>query len=208
MSSSNYNNQVFRYIGVPCAADTDAALSLITFHSASSSFDSTASSSSSLESSQAQAVSPSVCSDNSADEQRPNASTKLETGGTATRKYTKQKKDPKRDTAVSYEEMIRLMNVYGPIKYQRKNPAMKEAEREIKPESIRRRFYRYFPNFADRFVKTPEGSTYMPKAGHQEEMRYREELRKKDHDAIMAKKNARRRPQTSSTAQAGTNVVV
>mmetsp|Transcript_34756 Transcript_34756/g.74030 ORF Transcript_34756/g.74030 Transcript_34756/m.74030 type:complete len:181 (+) Transcript_34756:133-675(+) len=116
----------------------------------------------------------------------------------AKRKYTKKPRDPKRDTSVSFQEMNRLMRVYGPIKCLR-NRSSKESGKTVKPESIRRKFYRWFPDFNERFVKTSDG-WFKPQAGHQQEMRYREELRKKDKELLMAKKKLSRRPQISKEA--------
>lgn len=115
---------------------------------------------------------------------------------TSKRKYTKKPKDPKRDTSVSFEEMSRLMRVYGPMKCLR-NRSPKGSGKEVKPESIRRKFYRWFPDFHKRFKKTPQG-WFAPKVGHQQEMYYREELRKKDKEALMLKKKKTRRVKISS----------
>ena len=102
------------------------------------------------------------------------------------REYTKKPKDPKRDTSVSFEEMNRLMRIYGPIKCLR-NRSAKESGKTVKPESIRRKFYRWFPDFTERFKKTPDG-WFKPRAGYHQEVQYRQELRKKDKLIIMAKK--------------------
>ena len=101
------------------------------------------------------------------------------------RKNNMKPKDPKRDTSVSFEEMKRIMRVYGPIKALRSR-AVKDTGTEAKPESIRRKFYRWFPDFAERFVKTSDG-WFTPKAGHQQEMDYREAMREMDKQD-MAKK--------------------
>ncbi|KAL7527849.1 hypothetical protein ACHAWF_002328 [Thalassiosira exigua] len=115
---------------------------------------------------------------------------------TGKRKYTKRPKDPKRDTSISFDEMSRLMRVYGPIKCLR-NRSSKEPGKTVKAESIRRKFYRWFPDFNERFSKTEDG-WFKPKAGHVEEMQYREDLRARDKKRIMAKmKVCRRAPMPS-----------
>mmetsp|Transcript_1448 Transcript_1448/g.2481 ORF Transcript_1448/g.2481 Transcript_1448/m.2481 type:complete len:235 (+) Transcript_1448:189-893(+) len=108
----------------------------------------------------------------------------------ASRKNTMKPKDPKRDTSVTFEEMKRLMRVYGPIKALR-NRASKDTGKAAKPESIRRKFYRWFPDFAERFAKASEG-WFMPNAGHEQEMQYRESMRKIDQDILVKKRNDKR----------------
>lgn len=56
----------------------------------------------------------------------------------ATRKNNMKPRDPKRDTSVSFEEMKRLMRVYGPIKALRSR-ARKDVGKAAKAESIRRK---------------------------------------------------------------------
>lgn len=109
---------------------------------------------------------------------------------TSQRKNNMKPKDPKRDTTVSFEEMKRLMRVYGPIKALR-NRASKDIGKSAKPESIRRKFYRWFPDFHERFVKTADG-WFTPKAGHQQEMQYREDMRKIDQEILVKKRNDKR----------------
>mmetsp|Transcript_13159 Transcript_13159/g.27003 ORF Transcript_13159/g.27003 Transcript_13159/m.27003 type:complete len:157 (+) Transcript_13159:156-626(+) len=58
------------------------------------------------------------------------------------RKYNVKPRDPKRDTSVTFDEMKRLMRVYGPIKCQRVRTP-KDSGKYAKPESIRRKFYRW-----------------------------------------------------------------
>lgn len=50
------------------------------------------------------------------------------------------------DTSVTFEEMTRLMNTYGPLKCLR-NRKSKNPDKEIKTASILRKFYRWFPDF-------------------------------------------------------------
>ena len=105
-------------------------------------------------------------------------------------KYNMKPKDPKRDTSVPFDEMKRLMRVYGPIKCLR-NRTPKDSGRSTKTESIKRKFYRWFPDFEERFEKTPDG-WYKPKLGHEHEMLYREEMRKKDQELLVKKRNSKR----------------
>ncbi len=105
-------------------------------------------------------------------------------------KYNVKPKDPKRDTAIPFEEMQRLMRVYGSLKCLR-NRTPKDSGKTVKLESIRRKFYRWFPDFEQRFEKTPEG-WYQPKLGHEHEMRYREDMRKQDQLLLVKKRNSKR----------------
>jgi hypothetical protein len=126
------------------------------------------------------------------------------------------------DTSVSFAEMTRLMNTYGPLKCLR-NRSSKNPEKEIKAASILRKFYRWFPDFEgelltslrsalhcieltllmnelicllsnlflERFVKTADGR-YMPKIGHEKEIKYREMMRGRDEKYVITKRNMRR----------------
>jgi hypothetical protein len=105
-------------------------------------------------------------------------------------KYSMKPRDPKRDTSIPFEEMQRLMRVYGPIKCLR-NRTPKESGKDLKQDSIKRKFYRWFPDFDSRFERTPEG-WYKPKYGHEEEMQYRADMRKKDQDELVKKRNTKR----------------
>lgn len=117
---------------------------------------------------------------------------------TSKRKYTKKPKDPSRDTSISFEEMTRMMNVYGPIKCLR-NRFTKESGGAAKPESIRRKFYRWFPDFNQRYAKGPSGY-FEPKAGHKEEMVYRETLRQMDKGRILLTRRSKASTVTLKTA--------
>jgi hypothetical protein len=107
-----------------------------------------------------------------------------------TNKYCMKPRDPKRDTSIPFEEMQRLMRVYGPIKCLR-NRTPKESGKDLKQDSIKRKFYRWFPDFDTRFERTNEG-WFKPKFGHEEEMQYRAEMRKKDQDELVQKRNNKR----------------
>ena len=96
-------------------------------------------------------------------------------------------RDPKRDVSVSFEEMQRIMQVYGPIKAGRNRRTTKERPEEVKPESIKRKFYRWFPDFSDRFIKAANG-TFTPIIGHQQELDYREAMRKWDQELLIKKR--------------------
>ena len=89
-------------------------------------------------------------------------------------------------------EMKRLMRVYGSTKCLR-NRTPKESGKCTKSLSVKRKFYRWFPDFQERFVLQMPGAWYMPKIGHEAEMKYREELRKKDQEVIAAKRNAKKK---------------
>jgi hypothetical protein len=93
--------------------------------------------------------------------------------------------------SVSVEEMARLMRVYGPIKCIRMRNS--KDDKVTKVLSIKRKFYRWFPDFEVRFEKTPDG-WYRPKCGHEEEMRYRIAMRKAD-ELVLGKKRAENRKQ-------------
>eukprot|EP00956_Cyclotella_meneghiniana_P014606 scaffold21961_cov67-Cyclotella_meneghiniana.AAC.5 len=103
-------------------------------------------------------------------------------------------KAPFRNGLISVEEMTRLMRVYGPIKSTRESK--KSADKKpVKLLSIKRKFYRWFPDFDDRqewFVQTKEG-WYQPKIGHEAEMKYREAKRLEDEMAIIKYRVARRK---------------
>ena len=99
-------------------------------------------------------------------------------------------KDPSRDTSVPFDEMKRLMRVYGSLKCLR-NRLPVDAGKAAKAESIKRKFYRWFPDLEERFVRTEDG-WYRPKAGHEEEMQYREAMRRGDQDCLVKKRSAKR----------------
>mmetsp|Transcript_9464 Transcript_9464/g.20494 ORF Transcript_9464/g.20494 Transcript_9464/m.20494 type:complete len:250 (+) Transcript_9464:144-893(+) len=105
-------------------------------------------------------------------------------------KHNAKIKDPKRDTSVPFDEMKRLMRVYGSLKCLR-NRTPVDSGRTAKMESVKRKFYRWFPDLDERFVRTPEG-WYKPKGGHEEEMRHREMMRKEDQECLVKKRNLKR----------------
>ena len=98
----------------------------------------------------------------------------------------------KRFHPVSFDEMKRLMRVYGPIKCLRnRNNNQTFPDANAKDTSIKRKFYRWFPDFNERFVMT-EGSWFMPKYGHEHEMKYREAMRRSDQQVLTKKRSAKR----------------
>ncbi|EED95739.1 predicted protein [Thalassiosira pseudonana CCMP1335] len=118
---------------------------------------------------------------------RANASSSKKPGARKASNSAKQK-DSKRDT-VPFHEMERLMKVYGPTKCLRNRS--KTTEKEPKADSVRRKFYRWFPDFEERFIKTDAG-WYIAKIGHEEEVAWRAEMRKADQDDLVQKRQARR----------------
>jgi len=119
----------------------------------------------------------------------------------ASAKHNVKPKDPKRDTSIPFDEMKRLMRVYGSLKCLR-NRTPVDSGRAAKVDSIKRKFYRWFPDLEERFIRTPEG-WYRPKMGHEEEMRYREARRKGDQESLVKKRNTKR-----SSAKRGAPTVV
>ncbi|KAL9183849.1 hypothetical protein ACHAXT_004705 [Thalassiosira profunda] len=104
------------------------------------------------------------------------------------KKRSSKQKESKRNAGVSFEEMQRLMRVYGPTKCLR-NRSQKDAGKPAKMLSIKRKFFRWFPNFHERFA-LQDGGWYKPLIGHEAEISYREELRKKDQAVLAAKRLA------------------
>lgn len=97
---------------------------------------------------------------------------------------------------VPFEEMQRLMLAYGPIKTPRKSkccPNECGTAGNAKADSIRRKFYRWFPDFESRFVRNPDCMTYRPLAGHDEEVAYRKAMREKDKEILVHKRKVGRR---------------
>merc|ERR1719272_6873 len=84
-------------------------------------------------------------------------------------RLAKRKSESKRDPAISFEEMKRLMRVYGPTKCLR-NRTPKDSGKHTKNASVKRKFYRWFPDFHERFVIQFPGEWYKPKIGHGKEM--------------------------------------
>jgi len=89
------------------------------------------------------------------------------------------------DRGVPFEEMRRLMRVYGSIKCLRKRQTPDNANAKV--ESVKRKFYRWFPDLEERFERDAEGF-YIPRLGHENELRYREEMRTKDGETLAKKR--------------------
>ncbi len=90
------------------------------------------------------------------------------------------------------------MNVYGALTAVRnrgaKQPNKKDGESNnkcqvVKKDSIKRKFYRWFPDLDQRFSRTEDGK-YQPIHGHEQEVKYRKEMREKSFESV-AKKRAR-----------------
>eukprot|EP00984_Skeletonema_dohrnii_P020634 scaffold10115_cov95-Skeletonema_dohrnii-CCMP3373.AAC.7 len=115
---------------------------------------------------------------------------------TCAKKSTSVKKVRGRD-AVPFEEMERLMNLYGSIKAPRirgaakkKKGSAEEGDKKVpvKKDSIKRKFYRWFPNFEERFTRDENGH-YQPVNGHEYEMKYRAEMRQKSMTVVVTKRS-------------------
>jgi len=114
------------------------------------------------------------------------------------KKSTSPKRAKGKDAAVPFDEMERLMSVYGSIKALRNRGAPKRkgsGEKEgsdkkvpVKRDSIKRKFYRWFPDFEERFSKDEDGH-YQPVHGHEYEMKYRKEMRDKSVEDVSAKRS-------------------
>jgi hypothetical protein len=98
---------------------------------------------------------------------------------------------------VPFKEMQRLMTEYGPIitprKRKIKDKSDETKEGVLKAESVKRKFYRWFPDFEDRFVKNPDGFTYRPKVGHDNEKAYRLAMRNMDQEILNHKRKVGRK---------------
>lgn len=104
------------------------------------------------------------------------------------------------DRGVAFEEMLRLMRIYGSVKCLRKRQNSDEGEMytKTKIESVKRKFYRWFPDLDERFTRDEHGM-YWPNCGHEDEIRYREEMRKKDGEIIITKRVTCRRDRHGSS---------
>ena len=112
------------------------------------------------------------------------------------RKRTNANKTRSSRQFVPFEEMTRLMAEYGPIKTQRKSKCCQDecgTAGNVKIDSIRRKFYRWFPDFEERFVRNSDGITFSPKAGHSREVKYRKEMREMDKQSLVQKRKIGRK---------------
>ena len=113
------------------------------------------------------------------------------------RKNNMKPKDTRRHTSISFDEMCRLMRVYGSLKCLRNRTTTKTTAKNnnnveecssIKIDSTKRKFYRWFPDLDERFVRNSETGCYEPKAGHINEMAYRESMRISDQNKLVMKR--------------------
>ena len=110
------------------------------------------------------------------------------------RKNNMKPKDTRRHTSISFDEMCRLMRVYGSLKCLRNRTTkttknnVDECSNSIKIDSTKRKFYRWFPDLDERFVRNSETGCYEPKAGHVNEMAYRESMRISDQNKLVMKR--------------------
>ncbi|KAL7551448.1 hypothetical protein ACHAWF_014634 [Thalassiosira exigua] len=104
------------------------------------------------------------------------------------------------DRGVPFDEMRRLMRVYGSLKCLRKRQASSGDDAKI--DSVKRKFYRWFPDLEERFMKSEEG-VYVPKLGHEAELRFRQESRMKDGETLTKKRATCRQQRHSSKGGKG-----
>ena len=96
-------------------------------------------------------------------------------------------------STVAFSEMLRLMNTYGSVKCLRNHHKKKGDDiNNAKDDSVRRKFYRWFPDLVERFERNHEG-LYHPKLGHELEVDYRERMRKLDGEVLAAKRTGSRK---------------
>ena len=100
-------------------------------------------------------------------------------------KETKKRKYRTKQQSVPLKEMQRLMKEYGPIVV----PRNFKPQDDLQTESLKRKFYRWFPDLEERFVASADGLTYTPKAGHDEEVAYRSAMRKKSQQLLVRNRN-------------------
>lgn len=106
--------------------------------------------------------------------------------------------------SISFNEMCRLMSTYGSTKCLRKRKASTSSSNNnnngqstAKIESTKRKFYRWFPNLESRFTRNPTTGRYEPNIGHEAEIQYRLDMRKKDGQ-VLSKKRAKCRKERNT----------
>jgi len=149
------------------------------------------------------------------------------TAAAAVRRPSKRKssKPYKRQSkTVPFDEMRRLMRVYGSVSCVRKRRRKCGEDGGggceddgtggcggEKAESVKRRFYRWFPDLDERFerVDPPAGMVeggaqphYRPRYGHETEMAYRAERRREDGEALSEKRARCRRDKRRRVSRA------
>lgn len=121
----------------------------------------------------------------------------------------KKKRTVKKDRpGIPFEEMCRLMTTYGSIKCLRQRQK-KSASEDVrtKIDSIKRKFYRWFPDLEERFTRNVNTGMYYPNAGHVAELQYRKMMRMKDGQNLSQKRAACRKERTSmGTTSCGSSV--
>jgi len=180
-------------------AEQDAALSLCSMmHQVSIAVSSSPSTSASTDDSSTFPASPSLSRLVSSDDIESSANTSPSTTDDNSRGemlqknqfvIRKKRESTKRQPRINYEEMKRLMRVYGPTKCLRYRKS--KLQGNTNALSVKRKFYRWFPDIEERFEKTDLG-WYKPRIGHEAEMKYREELRRKDQKLLTSKRSATR----------------
>ena len=114
---------------------------------------------------------------------------------TKTRRFPEDRSVAKRGkkSPVAFSEMLRLMNTYGSVKCLRNHQKKKGDDvNNAKEDSVRRKFYRWFPDLDERFERDHEG-IHHPKLGHEFEVDYRERMRKLDGEILAAKRTGSRK---------------
>ena len=105
--------------------------------------------------------------------------------------------------SISFNEMCRLMSTYGSTKCLRKRKVSTSSndnnngQSTAKIESTKRKFYRWFPNLESRFTRNPTTGRYEPNIGHEAEIQYRLDMRKKDGQ-VLSKKRAKCRKERNT----------
>ena len=106
--------------------------------------------------------------------------------------------------SISFNEMCRLMSTYGSTKCLRKRKVSTSSSNNnnngqstAKIESTKRKFYRWFPNLESRFTRNPTTGRYEPNIGHEAEIQYRLDMRKKDGQ-VLSKKRAKCRKERNT----------
>jgi len=135
---------------------------------------------------------------------------KMSKTAAATKKKTRK---VKKDRGIPFEEMRRLMVTYGSIKCLRKRQNKSASKDDCtKIDSVKRKFYRWFPDLDERFTQNINTGMYYPNAGHGAELQYRQMMRMKDGQNLSQKRAACRkqtRERTSTgTTSCGSSVLV
>lgn len=107
---------------------------------------------------------------------------------------TKSKNKGRR--SISFDEMCRLMSIYGSTKCLRKRKASTSSSNNNNNNgqstaeiiSTKRKFYRWFPDLESRFTCNPTTGQYEPNIGHEAEIQYRLDMRKKDGQVLTKKR--------------------